>query len=120
MNVAPSSGDAILQVEAYQRPELGARAPFRWSATWSATRPAGPTTANDVLGCLTCHVAHGSSQVMTGWASASLTVGNGTNGVASGSTMPVRDNALGGVDPTFDSSLLRADDRTVCEACHEK
>jgi predicted CXXCH cytochrome family protein len=111
MNVSPSSGDAVLQVEAYQSTD----------ADWVAARAAIPlerlmdepaVSRDNFLGCLTCHVAHGSSQVMTGWASAELDTG--------GFNMPVRDDARGGVDPTFSSALLRADQRTVCEACHEK
>lgn len=79
------------------------------------------------LGCLTCHRAHGSSVEMTGWAAASLT----TN--PDGSVIPVRD-AIPGVSPDKDgtpgiigdpamngsSALLRADNRGVCERCHNK
>ncbi|MDZ4169494.1 MAG: cytochrome c3 family protein [Coriobacteriia bacterium] len=110
VDVAPSSGDAILQVEAYQSTD----------ADWVAGRASiplermigGVEERDNNLGCLTCHFAHGSSQVMTGWASAAL----GTTNF----NMPVRNDALGGVDPTFSSALLRADNRTVCEVCHEK
>ncbi|MBU4557231.1 MAG: hypothetical protein KJ747_10215, partial [Actinobacteria bacterium] len=79
------------------------------------------------IGCLTCHRAHGSSTDMTGWAAASLA----TNTV--GTWVPVRD-AIPGVDPdkigepgisgetsaTGSSALLRADNRGVCNRCHNK
>ena len=80
------------------------------SAVWSA----------GYIGCLTCHRAHGSSVEMTGWAAAHLT----TN--TAGVYIPVRDN-VPGVDPakgtspgTGGSALLRADNRGVCERCHNK
>jgi len=66
------------------------------------------------IGCLTCHRAHGSSTAMTGWAAAHLSQN------ASGTWVPVRDG-VPGVDPAKGgSSLLRADDRGVCERCHNK
>ena len=74
------------------------------------------------VGCLTCHFAHGSSQTMTGWAAASLT---GT-GQPSGSYVPTMDG-VGGVNPdkapapgAGTSALLRANNRGVCERCHNK
>jgi len=75
------------------------------------------------IGCLTCHRAHGSSAVMTGWAAASLT----TN--ASGTVIPVQDGIAGvspdkddvaGAPVTGSSALLRANQRGVCERCHNK
>ena len=81
---------------------------------------------NDYIGCLTCHRAHGSSVDETAtvthdgvangmWSAAHLaTVG------ASGTIMPVRDG-VPGVDPAKGTSnLLRADNRGVCERCHNK
>jgi len=79
------------------------------------------------IGCLTCHRAHGSSAIMTGWAAASLT----TN--TAGTVIPVRD-AVPGVSPdkvsdpgvpggpavVGSSALLRANQRGVCERCHNK
>jgi len=83
------------------------------SAVWSA----------GFMGCLTCHRAHGSSVEMTGWAAAHLS----TN--TAGIYIPVRDT-IPGVDPDKGvynglinqgtSSLLRADNRGVCERCHNK
>lgn len=90
---------------------------------------------NNYIGCLTCHRAHGSSVDMTGYAAAHISQ-NTTTGVY----MPVRDGVRGvdpdkGVygnlngDPTGpnantnsagSSALLRADNRGVCERCHNK
>jgi|GEM_PF-636451 len=81
----------------------------------------------NVVGCLTCHRAHGSSADMTGWAAAHLEQ-SGTNWI------PVRDNIAGvdpdkaggvagvpgGTVPVGSSALLRADNRGVCERCHNK
>jgi predicted CXXCH cytochrome family protein len=69
----------------------------------------GVWDTDDYIGCLTCHRAHGSEASMTGWAQASLNA----------SAYPVRDNS-GGVDPNHTSALLRADNRGVCERCHNK
>ncbi len=67
------------------------------------------------IGCLTCHTAHGSAATMEGWAAAHLEA-TGTPAVV----MPVRDG-IPGVSPTKNtSSLLRADNRGVCERCHNK
>lgn len=85
------------------------------------------TFYQNYIGCLTCHRAHGSSADMTGWAAASLT----TN--AAGTVVPVRDG-IPGVSPdklgtagipgddamNGSSALLRADNRGVCERCHNK
>jgi hypothetical protein len=79
---------------------------------------------NNYIGCLTCHRAHGSSVQMSGWAKSHLVL-NGTTGIYS----PVQDS-VAGVDPDKGvynglnnqgtSSLLRADNRGVCERCHNK
>jgi predicted CXXCH cytochrome family protein len=79
----------------------------------------GGDWSDGYLGCLTCHRAHGSSVDMTGWAAAHLT----TN--TAGVYIPVID-AVPGVDPAKNSttggtsSLLRANNRGVCERCHNK
>lgn len=72
-------------------------------------------TRQDYMGCLTCHRAHGTSATETGWAAAANT-SNGTT------TTPVRQTnpLIAGVNPNFTSSLLRADNRGVCERCHNK
>ncbi len=57
-----------------------------------------------MLVCETCHLVHGSSSVMTGFA----------NGGPSGS------GGLPGNTTSGDSALLRLDTRGVCEACHQK
>jgi len=56
---------------------------------------------------LACHNAHGSSSVMTGWAN-----------VADPANVMEKDTGLGGVPPTNDSALLRLDNRSACEMCH--
>ena len=61
-----------------------------------------PATAHNI-GCVTCHVAHGSSAHMAGYA-ASVEWPDG-------SAAPSGDER---------SSLLRMDNRGVCEMCHEK
>jgi hypothetical protein len=69
------------------------------------------------IGCLTCHRAHGSSVDMstTGWTSSHL-----DSQGASATLMPVIDG-VPGVDPAKGTSnLLRANDRGVCERCHNK
>jgi len=79
------------------------------------------------IGCLTCHKAHGSSATMSGWSAAHLS----TN--SSGTVIPVQD-AIPGVSPdkvsapglpggaavVGSSALLRANERGVCERCHNK
>ncbi|MEI6624665.1 MAG: cytochrome c3 family protein [Actinomycetes bacterium] len=90
--------------------------------------PSGVQTSvdptNGFIGCLTCHRAHGSAAEMSGWASAHLeTAGSSTV------YMPVRDNiagvspdkgAFGTLNNQSTSALLRADNRGVCERCHNK
>lgn len=75
---------------------------------------AGNWAFNDYLGCLTCHRAHGVSSSMSGWAEASLDATVATN------WYPVLTPGSGGVEPVDDSALLRADNRGVCERCHNK
>ena len=93
-------------------------------SAWVPLENAPSGVAEDgYLGCLTCHRAHGSSVDMTGWAAAHLE----TN--TAGTYIPVRDS-IPGVDPdkgefnNLDnqgtSALLRADNRGVCERCHNK
>ena len=66
------------------------------------------------IGCLTCHRAHGSSVAMTGYAAAHLAKND------AGVWSPVQDGTPG-VDPIKNSStLLRANNRGVCERCHNK
>jgi cytochrome c553 len=71
----------------------------------------GSWDTSDYLGCLTCHRAHGSESTMTGFADASLN--------ASGYPV-INSPKKGGVNPNFTSALLRADNRGVCERCHNK
>lgn len=57
--------------------------------------PLASTGAGDTVECQTCHLPHGTSAQMTGFAA--------SNGSVAG-----------------DSALLRLDNRGVCEACHQK
>jgi hypothetical protein len=70
-------------------------------------------TSTDWIDCMTCHVAHGTSSVMTGWAN----VADATNLQPNSGTIV---NGSGGVQPTGDSALLRLSQRGVCEVCHNK
>lgn len=65
-------------------------------------------SADDFIGCLTCHRAHGTSAAMSGYSN------------VADSTQPAPNTGGGGVPPTGDSALLRADNRGVCERCHNK
>jgi hypothetical protein len=76
------------------------------------------------ISCLTCHFAHGSDATMSGWAVAQL--GGDVNNpspkmLTAGNTdaPATQANALG-VNPNFSQSLLRYDNRGVCERCHNK
>lgn len=73
---------------------------------------------SDMLGCLTCHRAHGTSATMTGWAEARLV----NNPSATVTWYPERltQPTTAGVNPNFTSALLRANNRGVCERCHNK
>ncbi len=61
-------------------------------------------TDDRLIVCETCHLVHGSSSVMTGFANGGPT---GTGGLPGNTT-------------SGDSALLRLDNRGVCEACHQK
>jgi predicted CXXCH cytochrome family protein len=65
-------------------------------------------TTADFMGCLTCHRAHGTTATMSGYADSSSNVN------------PNMDAGVGGTPPTLSSALLRANDRGVCERCHNK
>jgi predicted CXXCH cytochrome family protein len=75
--------------------------------------------STDWIDCLTCHVAHGSSAIMTGYANVEFTTMWDTPW---GTTEPeiVADSGTGGVPPTGHNALLRGNNRYVCEACHNK
>jgi hypothetical protein len=63
---------------------------------------------DDWVDCMTCHFAHGSTAVMTGFANVER------------SFAPEPDTGGGGVAPTYDSALLRLNNRAACQACHNK
>jgi hypothetical protein len=93
------------------------------AADSSIAGPDGPWSTDDYMGCLTCHRAHGVSSDMTGWAEARY-VNNGSAVVTwypEPLVQPVGTNGgNSGVNPNFSSALLRADNRGVCERCHNK
>lgn len=70
----------------------------------------GGNTPDDWIDCLTCHRAHGTSAVMTGWADQTTANDDSTQTAdfisRSGTNEP--------------SALLRLDNRGVCESCHNK
>lgn len=68
------------------------------------TLPLGETGTQNRVVCQTCHLPHGSSSVMAGFANGGPT-GAGT---------------LPGNTTAADSALLRIDNRGVCEVCHQK
>jgi hypothetical protein len=61
---------------------------------------------SDTVGCLTCHVAHGTTATMSGWAANADDLGN-----------PPFPNGETG---NRASMLLRLNNRGVCEVCHNK
>jgi len=116
-------GDDILQVAAQADGNLDAFVPLE-------KNPGVADVRQNQVGCLTCHFAHGSAAEMEGWAAATLSQN------ASDTWVPERDG-IPGVDPAKNdveafagppaqaevagtSSLLRADNRGVCERCHDK
>ncbi len=118
VDIPLSAGDAIIQTPAMEY-VLDPRLPLE-----VVSAPVGDPRDNSYVGCLTCHVAHGSSQDMTGWAAASLVNPTGS----AGGWIPQMDG-IPGVNPdkadfatatAGTSSLLRADNRGVCERCHNK
>ena len=77
--------------------------------------------ASDWIDCLTCHRAHGVSSQMSGYAKAGLAPQAFPGGW--GSWLVPDPNDQSGVPPATNngaSALLRADNRGVCERCHNK
>lgn len=83
----------------------------------------------DWLGCLTCHRAHGTSVRMERYANAGLSPKTFPDGWGSWlvpdpsnqtGVPPANEDADGAATPTKGSQLLRADNRGVCERCHNK
>jgi hypothetical protein len=129
VDITLQQGDGILEVAAQNNGTLDQRIPLE----------VAPGVGNNRLnhvGCLTCHFAHGSTAAMSGWSNATLVQNE------KGTWVPQRDNVRGvspdkvedpmaAVNPTTDqytgaavtggtSALLRADNRGVCERCHNK
>jgi len=118
VNMKPDAGDSILATAAM--PVIDPQIPLE-----TVDGTAGRTTS--YVGCLTCHIAHGSAQQMTGWAMSHTVEDGGWYSVSPDGTMGVAPDksdepsttaagqAAGGT-----STLLRADNRGVCERCHNK
>ncbi len=90
---------------------LGARALIVTDTTLPLANEVADKSTNDMtdwIDCLTCHVGHGSSVVMTGYAS------------IADATDPQPDTGGGSVPPDDGNALLRSNNRGVCEACHNK
>lgn len=64
---------------------------------------------SDWIECLTCHRAHGTAAVMTGYASN-----------AGAASVVDTDGVARNIFPASESALLRRDNRGVCESCHNK
>ncbi|HSR28944.1 MAG TPA: cytochrome c3 family protein [Anaerolineae bacterium] len=67
------------------------------------TLPLAESGGIDAVVCTTCHLPHGTSAAMTGFADGSFD--------PSGPQGPI---------PSGDSALLRLENRAVCEVCHQK
>ena len=76
---------------------------------FAGTGSNGTTTTSDWVECLTCHRAHGTAVTMTGFASA-----EGARKVVGTDGLPHN------VFPGDESALLRLDNRSVCQECHNK
>lgn len=74
--------------------------------------------ADDWIECLTCHRAHGTDAVMTGYANAGLSLQDFPGGW--GSYLVPNPDTTPGPPPANSSALLRANNRGVCERCHNK
>jgi predicted CXXCH cytochrome family protein len=123
LNVSLVAGDLIIQIPAQKYADtvgLDPRIPLEVNSLMASKRDGN-------IGCLTCHVAHGSAQTMSGYAAASLV---GTPTATPTSWLPKMDG-IPGVDPdkadyagapagAGTSALLRANNRGVCERCHNK
>lgn len=77
--------------------------------------------ASDWIECLTCHRAHGSDAQMTGYANAGLSPHAFPGGWGSWLVPdPTLQTGVPPADGNGSSQLLRADNRGVCERCHNK
>jgi hypothetical protein len=88
-----------------------------YNKTYDGTQIAN--SSDDVIGCLTCHKAHGTDVQMQGWARGRLVYNAAATvewSVAPGSNTLASD----GVNPNASTALLRANNRGVCENCHNK
>lgn len=119
--VAPVAGDKVymhaIDVDLYYTPRNGSTSQMDLSANLGDTRvnhdklPVAAATiatgynSADELNCLTCHRSHGSTAQMTNNARLGVKTRLGLTGAAS--------------ENMADSTLLRLDNRGVCETCHK-
>ncbi|MGB4593829.1 MAG: hypothetical protein WBI63_08675 [Coriobacteriia bacterium] len=91
------------------------------AADWTADAGIATNDSTDWIDCLTCHVAHGASTLMTGYAAVENNLdpmpGTGYEDI-NGDGVP--DEGAGGVAPAYSNALLRLNNRAVCEVCHNK
>jgi len=92
---------------------------------WVPLEKAANNTTGDFwrnyIGCATCHRAHGSSRIMTGWAASHLETNSAGAWVPAQDTTPgmAPDKLAAGGSPYVGSSaLLRTNNRDVCARCH--
>lgn len=91
------------------------------SADYIADDTANLNDSTDWIDCLTCHVAHGASTLMTGYAAVENNLDPMPNtGFEDITGDGVPDVGAGGVAPAFSNALLRYNNREVCEVCHNK
>lgn len=100
---------------------IGTPLELAYNKTYTGTQIAN--SSDDVLGCLTCHKAHGTRVQMNGWALGRLAHNDtAVNPDTPEWTVEKGDDnpAAGGVQPNASTSLLRMDNRGVCQNCHNK
>jgi predicted CXXCH cytochrome family protein len=84
--------------------------PLEHSATAEAHGATQPNSTADNIGCLTCHRAHGTDKTMAGYAAGVDPYNN---------TMAFTPPSMG-TNGASNSAILRANNRGVCERCHNK
>jgi predicted CXXCH cytochrome family protein len=141
VGISPNAGDRSLITQLVDDPGLPLEMGYGQTnlAGFSYSNPNGKIwDYRGNVSCLTCHVAHGSAATMSGWAATALGV-TGVPNTVSGTTNPLLDGTkfahstpathvyasngsteASGTNPTFDSALLRYNNRGVCERCHNK
>jgi len=110
VDIPLTAGDANLSIPAQELANVDGLDPY----IPLEVSPGVSDVRRNQVGCLTCHFAHGGPAEMTGWSNAVLEEVNGV-------WVPVTNDTTMGVQPARGgSSLLRANDRGVCQRCHNK